>query len=107
MPLKSTVVNGAIDPYERCYAYLAQIIDFSQGFNAQGPKDRVFAPLSLVSRFVFRHWQAPHWIIPDCSQTVSSVFTSVSTLLMKALPIMPLLSMVENRKEGRLLEPPS
>jgi hypothetical protein len=100
-------IHGARDPHERRYAYLAQIIDLSRAFNAQDPKDRMFAPLSLVSRFVSRQWQAPQWIIPDYSQTASSVFTAVSTLLIKKLPIMSLLSMVEDRKEGRLLDLPS
>jgi hypothetical protein len=101
------LLHGARDSYERHYAYLAFIIELSRAFNAQDPKDRVFAPLSLASRFVPPQQQALDWIIPDYSQIVASVFTAVSTLLTKKLPIMSLLSMVEDRKDRRLLELPS
>jgi hypothetical protein len=102
-------VHGARNPYERRYAYLAEIMLLSRTFDAQDHRDRVFAPLSLASRFVPPQQQALDWITPDYSQetTVASVFTAVSTLLIKKLPIMSLLSMVEDRKERRLLELPS
>jgi hypothetical protein len=100
-------LHGATNPYERRYAYLAEIILLSQTFNAHDDRDRVFAPLSLASRFVPPQQKARNWITPDYNQTVASVFTAVSSLLIKNLPLMSLLSMVEDRKERRLSELPS
>jgi hypothetical protein len=100
-------VHGATNPYQRRYAYLAEIILLSQTFDAHDDRDRVFAPLSLASRFVPPQQQALNWITPDYSQTVASVFTAVSSLLIKNLPLISLLSMVEDHKERRLSNLPS
>lgn len=67
----------------------------------------MFAPLSLASQFVPPQQQALDWMTPDYSQTVASVFTAVSTLLIKKLPIMSILSIMEDRKKRHLLELPS
>jgi len=100
-------LHGATNPYERRYAYLADVILLSQKFDASDDRDRVFAPLSLASKFVPPKQRALNWITPDYKQSVTSVFTDVSSLLIKNLPLMSLLSMVEDSKERRLKELPS
>jgi hypothetical protein len=92
-------VHGARNPYERRYAYLWDAIEKSRGFDAQDPRDRIYAPLSLVSRFVPPKQQAQDWIIPDYSQPIPSVFTTVSVLMVKKLPTISLLSLVEDQEE--------
>jgi hypothetical protein len=97
-------IHGATNPYERRYAYLADMILLSQTFDCHDDRDRVFAPLSLASQFVPPQQQALNWITPDYNQSAASVFTAVSSLLIKNLPLMSFLSMVEDRKERRLSE---
>lgn len=98
---------GARDPYERCCAYLAYVINRSRAFGCQDPRDRVFAPLSLVSRFVPSQKLALDWIIPDYSQSIASVVTTLSIILFRQLPIMTLLSHVEDHQNRRLSGLPS
>jgi hypothetical protein len=83
-----TWLHGATTPYERRYAFLEFAIYKSRDFGATDPRDRVFAPLSLASRYVPLEQQQNDWVVPDYRQDLTQIFIEVSTLLLRKLPIL-------------------
>lgn len=100
-------IYGASNPTERRYAYLLFIIMKSRFLKATDPKDRVYAPLALVTPLLASNQNTLDWIRPDYRQDPGQVYTELTTLLLRNLPNLSALSMVNLRTGGQRLGIPS
>jgi hypothetical protein len=98
---------GVSDPTERQYAYLLFIIMKSRFLKATEPKDRVYAPLALVAPLLASNQSTLDWIRPNYRQDPGQVYTELTTLLLRMLPNLSALSMVNLRTGSRRLGIPS
>jgi hypothetical protein len=63
----------------RLCAYLAWLVHTNRNFDISDPRDKIYAPLAMVSRLEQAHHL--HMIQPDYKQTVEEVFTSFTTMI--------------------------
>jgi hypothetical protein len=97
---------GATSPTERCLSFLSFLIQCGRTLHASEPMDYVFAPLSLVSRFLPSGLESAlelrEWLTPDYSREISEVFLTTSILLLGKLLLLSFLERIEDRGDDQV-----
>ena len=100
-------IHSATTASERCYGFLEAVIFRSWTYNATDMRDIVFAPSSLASRLFLPGQQQIDWLVPEYRQSPAATFLAISTLLLKKLPTLSILSLVLNKREESSIVLPS
>src|SRR3569833_180010 len=80
------------------YAYFVWILDQFGNYHATDKRDHIFAAVAFCQPF-FKKAGIASPIIPDYSMTVQGVFTAVTAGILAALPVLSILSFVDQRRK--------
>lgn len=93
-------VMRANTPEERWYCYLQFLIQCTRRHEASDLHDKIYGVLGVAKRFLPSSMENP--ITPDYCQEVEKVYRSVSSLMVEHIPILSVLSFVEDHSERRI-----
>jgi len=98
-------VMGADTPEDRWYCYLHFLIQWTRAYEASDLHDKIYGILGIAQKFLPPGMENP--IIPDYCQTVEELYCSISSILLEHIPILSLLSYVEDHSDRILQRLPS
>lgn len=98
-------VTGARNSSEMCVALFLSLLSGMRGYQATDPRDKVYAALGMVTKFLPEGEDA--LITPDYSLSVGEVYRSFAAIEILKLPYVAVLSYVEDRSIRLLSDLPS
>jgi hypothetical protein len=86
--------DGANSAVQYWHSYLQYMLQEARRFNTSDVRDHIYAVIGIVDRFLPEGMFPP--IIPDYGLTASEIYTSVTKLIIEALPVLSTLSYVKH-----------
>jgi hypothetical protein len=99
------LVSGATCKIDRSHAFLEYVLSRLKMFEVSDPKEKVYAGLGIVSRFLLPASQP--LFRPDYSLSVQQVYTDTAFYSVLNVPLLSMLSCVKDRSLRRLKGLPS
>jgi hypothetical protein len=87
--------DGSTTPRQCLFSYLKHLVQWVRVFDASDPHDKVFSVLGMVKRYLPPCVEMP--IKADYSMSVEELYTTTTFKLIQELPLLSVLSMVEDR----------
>jgi hypothetical protein len=98
-------IFGATTVEQRWYAYLAHLIQNFRRAWVSDDRDKIYSILGLAYQFLQQGTMNP--IQPNYDATVQEVYTSITSQLIQSLPILAILSLVEDKSRKKVNSLPS
>lgn len=98
-------IFGATTVEQRWYAYLAHLIQNFRRAWVSDDRDKIYSTLGLAYQFLQQGTMNP--IQPNYDATVQEVYTSITSQLIQSLPILAILSLVEDKSRQKVNSLPS